>query len=108
MSSLSQRNKRARPVVSCLRCREKKLKCDRVDPCENCVKAGSVDCAYNQHPGPVPRAKRIQLTTDIPQHSDQNANSIGIIEDVQQRLARVEELLAIRNASSDPLIQNSW
>jgi hypothetical protein len=33
---------------------------------------------------------------------------IGVLEDVQQRLARVEELLAIQNGSSDLSIQNPW
>lgn len=104
MSSLSQHNKRARPVVSCLRCREKKLKCDRVEPCENCIKAGhGADCTYNQNPESAPKAKRVQVTPELAKRSDQ---SIGIIEDVQQRLARVEELLAIRSSSG--LSQNSW
>ena len=30
--------KRARPTVSCFECRRKKLKCDRVQPCCQCVK----------------------------------------------------------------------
>lgn len=108
MSSLSERNKRARPVVSCLRCREKKLKCDRVDPCENCIKAGHADCTYNPQPGSVARAKRTRLSPDVAMRKDEKTTGIGIIEDVQQRLTRVEELLAIRNSSSDQLIQNFW
>ena len=40
--------KRPRPVVSCLRCRAKKLKCDRITPCENCTKAEIAEpCTYN-------------------------------------------------------------
>ncbi|KAJ5347507.1 uncharacterized protein N7506_000760 [Penicillium brevicompactum] len=105
MSLLSQGNKRARPVVSCLRCREKKLKCDRADPCENCNKAGQSDCTYNQHPESIPRAKRIQLAPEIAKRPEER--EIGIIEDVQQRLARVEELLAIRDSRDLPT-QNSW
>lgn len=44
--------KRPRPVVSCLRCREKKLKCDRLLPCQNCTKTpgGSAECTYNHDP----------------------------------------------------------
>lgn len=34
------RNKRARPTISCLECRRKKLKCDREKPCMQCKKAG--------------------------------------------------------------------
>ncbi|KAG0648014.1 Fusarisetin A cluster transcription factor fsa6 [Hyphodiscus hymeniophilus] len=35
--------KRARPTVSCFECRRKKLKCDRVQPCSQCVKARRED-----------------------------------------------------------------
>lgn len=34
------RNKRARPPISCLECRRKKLRCDRVQPCMQCKKGG--------------------------------------------------------------------
>ena len=107
MNSSQARNKRARPVVSCLRCRDKKLKCDRVDPCENCIKAGHrADCTYNQHPESTPKPKRIQLNPEVAK--PQVKGGVGVLEDVQQRLARVEELLAIRNGSSDLSIQNLW
>lgn len=106
---LSQSRKRARPVVSCLRCREKKLKCDRVDPCENCIKAGHrADCMYNQHPTELPsKPKRVQLTGDVLGNGPKGASS-GIIEDLQQRLTRVEDLLADRLVNeSDVSIPNS-
>ncbi|RHZ57500.1 uncharacterized protein CDV56_108101 [Aspergillus thermomutatus] len=86
----TQPRKRPRPVISCIRCRQKKLKCDRVIPCENCSKARcSSSCAFYQRPGSssnansMPAPKRIHL-------------GVGIIEDLQQRLARVEELISIR------------
>lgn len=34
------RNKRARPPISCLECRRKKLRCDRIQPCLQCKKGG--------------------------------------------------------------------
>ncbi|KAJ5308851.1 hypothetical protein N7508_004230 [Penicillium antarcticum] len=109
---ISQSRKRARPVVSCLRCREKKLKCDRVDPCENCIKAGHrANCAYNQHPTELPsKPKRVQLNIDASGNSEQlNGVGIGIIEDLQQRLARVEGLLAGQSANVPAVsTQNSW
>ncbi|KAJ5623853.1 hypothetical protein N7510_000162 [Penicillium lagena] len=94
--------KRPRPVVSCLRCREKKLKCDRVAPCQNCTKAGCpAVCFY--HPGaPFPtlsQAKRTRLEDDIHRERDLQPESrhgaaIGIIEDLQQRVIRLEEQLS--------------
>ncbi|KAI9699963.1 MAG: hypothetical protein M1836_002497 [Candelina mexicana] len=44
--------KRARPVLSCIECRRKKLKCDRSLPCGQCRKAGfAAQCTYNKYEG---------------------------------------------------------
>ncbi|OKP14290.1 hypothetical protein PENSUB_53 [Penicillium subrubescens] len=103
---ISPSRKRPRPVVSCLRCREKKLKCDRAAPCQNCCKAGCrAECTYNQHPssGSVPKAKRVRIPTegyetDQPSQSQPSQSRLGtgIIEDLQQRVVKLEELLAVR------------
>ncbi|KAJ5820485.1 hypothetical protein N7474_006076 [Penicillium riverlandense] len=95
--------KRPRPVVSCLRCREKKLKCDRVAPCQNCIKAGCpAGCFYD--PGApfhsLSQAKRTRHDDDIHRERDLQPGSrhgaaIGIIEDLQQRVIRLEEQLSI-------------
>lgn len=46
--------KRARPTKSCLECRRKKLKCDRLQPCMQCKKLGrEAHCTYaNASSGP--------------------------------------------------------
>jgi Fungal specific transcription factor domain/Fungal Zn(2)-Cys(6) binuclear cluster domain len=45
--------KRPRPVISCLSCRKKKLKCDRSLPCQQCVKGGrATSCSFQ--PGQEP------------------------------------------------------
>ncbi|KAH9892327.1 fungal-specific transcription factor domain-containing protein [Xylariomycetidae sp. FL2044] len=45
--------KRNRPPVSCLLCRTRKVKCDRQQPCERCIKSGEANfCEY------APRAAR--------------------------------------------------
>ncbi|PWY70804.1 hypothetical protein BO94DRAFT_539687 [Aspergillus sclerotioniger CBS 115572] len=131
--------KRPRPVVSCLRCRKKKLKCDRLLPCENCSRAGCpTDCVFHSD-GMVdglpdlPGAKRVQLDpspfpplssdsradpvarprsgpsgpSGRPGQSGQSGQSgIGLLEDFQQRLAYIEEYLALKplsHAYSGPL-----
>ncbi|KAL3480996.1 hypothetical protein BJX99DRAFT_194771 [Aspergillus californicus] len=99
--SADQGRKRPRPVISCLRCREKKLKCDRVSPCENCAKV-SADCVFQ--PGSGVPSKRLRLAVPSQGSSGDQGNAessgggggIGIIEDLQQRLKRVEQLLGIR------------
>lgn len=38
---------RPRPIVSCLSCRSRKLKCDREQPCQQCMRAGRAStCSY--------------------------------------------------------------
>jgi len=56
---------RPRPIVSCLACRSRKLKCDREQPCQQCMRAGRAStCSYatgaggspsdtTKHSGPV-------------------------------------------------------
>ena len=120
---ISPSRKRPRPVVSCLRCREKKLKCDRAVSCQNCRKAGCrAECTYNQHPqssDSLPRAKRVHLPvegegTEQQDQKSQSQPGKGIIEDLQQRVAKLEELLAGRPHTGtfgqmrDALVQGSW
>ena len=89
MDELNPR-KRPRPVVSCLRCRDKKLKCDRTSPCENCVKAQIADsCTYQRGLNVVSK--------ESPSVSSANVNA-NVVEDLQSRLAKVEELLGIQNS----------
>lgn len=43
--------RRNRKAVSCVSCREKKIKCDRVVPCNQCIKRGEQDqCRIEQRP----------------------------------------------------------
>ncbi|KAE8366615.1 hypothetical protein BDV27DRAFT_125068 [Aspergillus caelatus] len=106
----TQPRKRPRPVISCLRCREKKLKCDRVTPCENCAKAGCpAGCVYNQGSNSVSKAKRVRLSSTTfdqqgaPRGESGGGAGIGIIEDLQQRVLRLEERLSLgsRVANTD-------
>lgn len=87
----SSSRKRPRPVVSCLRCRDKKLKCDRTAPCENCVKASTANtCTYNRN-GVSPA--KVEQGHSTPSASSYAA--IGSLEDLQARMAKVEELLGV-------------
>ncbi|KAJ5656853.1 hypothetical protein N7507_008803 [Penicillium longicatenatum] len=118
----SQSRKRPRPVVSCLRCREKKLKCDRVAPCQNCVRGGfEAQCTYHQQPDSVgpqhsqPKPKRAKLAeANAPDRTLSMGPSIGIIEDLQQRVLKLESLHAVRPRADnfspirDASVQDSW
>ncbi|KAF2872338.1 hypothetical protein BDV95DRAFT_380719 [Massariosphaeria phaeospora] len=42
--------RRDKPILSCLACRQRKLKCDRQQPCKACVDRGlSLSCTYARH-----------------------------------------------------------
>jgi len=44
--------KRPRPVKSCLSCRSRKLKCDREQPCSQCIRTNRAEqCDYDEHAG---------------------------------------------------------
>lgn len=104
-----QPRKRPRPIISCIRCRNKKLKCDRAAPCQNCIKARcSASCTYHNPPetsDSLPRTKRIQLgnsadADDEPSGSPDvgRAAGLGIIEDLQKRVSILEEALSADNS----------
>ncbi|RYC53732.1 hypothetical protein CHU98_g12476, partial [Xylaria longipes] len=50
--SSEQQQPQKKPPLSCTSCRARKLKCDKQDPCRNCVRSGS-ECVF-------PARKRIQ------------------------------------------------
>jgi len=48
------RRPRPRPVVSCVRCRRRKIKCDRLIPCQQCKSTGhDRQCSYSTRPKPT-------------------------------------------------------
>jgi hypothetical protein len=84
----SNPRKRPRPVVSCLRCRNKKLKCDRATPCQNCIKASIADtCTYDPD-GHI-------LAKEVAPVAATTATASSL-EDLQRRMAAVEELLGVK------------
>lgn len=46
-------------LYSCLQCKHRKVKCDRVDPCLNCQKAGA-ECVYRTPPPPQRKKRKHQ------------------------------------------------
>jgi Fungal Zn(2)-Cys(6) binuclear cluster domain len=103
----SESRKRPRPVVSCLRCRDKKLKCDRLLPCESCTKAGCTSqCKYTDHQSnKSARTSPALLTPQSPvavnkKHDGNHPSSgLGLIEDLRLRVSKLEEMLALSTPS---------
>ncbi|EXJ88332.1 hypothetical protein A1O1_05262 [Capronia coronata CBS 617.96] len=136
--SLSQLTaiKRPRPVISCLECRRKKLKCDRTYPCRQCLKIGRPGrCEYQAGQEPElntayaaawttankrPRLDREPSEGLADNASDARRNSFleqerreprrllyspapaagGVIEDLQERIARLEQALLAQDRQS--------
>ncbi|KAL1989020.1 hypothetical protein VTN96DRAFT_5783 [Rasamsonia emersonii] len=72
--------KRNRIPLSCAPCRQRKLKCNRANPCENCVKRGDApSCTYAQ-PGTRKKNTLNQNTSNSP-------------DDMQNRIDRLESLV---------------
>lgn len=103
-----QSAKRPRPVVSCLNCRRKKLKCDRRLPCEKCVKSGKVaNCAYlpGQEPVVNDTADAIgnkRQRTDAPSPSTTSAVTPAKFEDLYVRVQQLEKALKAQPAPASP------
>ena len=111
--------KRPRPILSCLQCKRKKLKCDRQNPCIQCLKNGrSTQCSYSDFPSSNPSSQTYEviesgrpakmarptqvdehrdhfaLPTSISMHPSAAVVKVGVIEDLQERVQRLEHQLA--------------
>ncbi|KAA8571067.1 hypothetical protein EYC84_000426 [Monilinia fructicola] len=100
-----------------LLCREKKLKCDRLLPCQNCTKTpgGSAECTYNHDPtksipksrpsttSPGARTPDLKNTPNLGNHVNiiQGNGGVGVVEELQSRVARLEELLQVSGRLSN-------
>ena len=69
----------SRPTYSCVRCADRKVKCDRQRPCSACVKH-NVDCVYNASQPPRKRHQRVktQILTDRLRHYEALFQEQGI------------------------------
>ncbi|KAL9080803.1 MAG: hypothetical protein Q9157_000499 [Trypethelium eluteriae] len=69
----------SRPTYSCIRCANRKVKCDRQRPCSACVKH-NVDCVFNPSQPVRKRHKRVkvQILTDRLKHYETLLQERGI------------------------------
>lgn len=94
--------KRPRPVISCLNCRRKKLRCSRTFPCDKCIRSGRRDeCQYA--PGQEPTgndhiedellkpSKKLRLSAAEP--SATLEASVSLLDDLQVRVQQLEKSL---------------
>ncbi|PVH73003.1 hypothetical protein DL98DRAFT_595443 [Cadophora sp. DSE1049] len=73
--------RRDKPQLSCSTCRQKKLKCDRVKPCSNCIKRGLPDsCDFakqTSRPRPSNVQDRVQQLEEIVRSLLNSQSSLG-------------------------------
>ncbi|KAK6447487.1 hypothetical protein FP744_10003737 [Trichoderma asperellum] len=69
--------KRRRPPLSCEQCRKRKIRCDRTQPCANCVKSNIPSCTYAPYHVPAWRAKKMDamMTTTRESAADGNGKA---------------------------------
>jgi hypothetical protein len=101
--------KRPRPVISCLACRKKKLKCDRLLPCQQCLKGGRAQsCEYAAGQEPDLR-ENVQdasntATPTPPFRFEGSANRAGPgsrqVDDLLERLRSLEQALHRQQSDS--------
>jgi hypothetical protein len=81
-------------VLSCNDCRRRKLKCDRLAPCDRCIKGGVADsCAYGSgvhsvargEPHERPGKKRRKVASSTHEEQFASENESDVFEQVSQR-----------------------
>ncbi|KAI9926498.1 hypothetical protein ASPWEDRAFT_692626 [Aspergillus wentii DTO 134E9] len=66
MMMRSSRAPKARPSSSCIPCRNRKVKCNRLDPCETCISRGVAnECKYSANDEDRQSIAQAELITDL-------------------------------------------
>ncbi|KAL1986969.1 hypothetical protein VTN96DRAFT_5125 [Rasamsonia emersonii] len=81
-----------RPQQSCIKCRERKVKCDRAKPCRACCSRGlQSECEYNTN-----NEDRFQI------------NQADIIENLRREVNRLKRRLACGAVNKSPQRLGDW
>jgi len=89
--------RRQRAILSCNDCRRRKLRCDRLDPCNRCIKGGIADsCAYGPGAHGTPSeerrghsAKRIRKiigrrqTSNVAESLHESGSEVSVLESTE-------------------------
>lgn len=101
-----------RPTYSCIRCADRKVKCDRQRPCSACVKY-NLDCVFNSSQPPRKRQRQVkdQILTDRLRHYEALFQEHGIDQsklpdtsdsEPRRRLSRNEVMIPRQLQSHNP------
>ncbi|KAH1311806.1 hypothetical protein KXX47_005355 [Aspergillus fumigatus] len=121
MEKSNRRKRPSTPHLSCELCRERKIKCDKVDPCNNCVSAGVVCIPVHRprlprgvharrarpmSPTFVPPRAPTPVAGPVPSEKKQTDHSSGAVaavdDDLRRRVHRLEAVVnSMRAAMQD-------
>jgi hypothetical protein len=92
----------SRPIYSCVRCSDRKVKCDRQNPCAACVKH-NVDCIYNHNPSHLARKRHRQAQDyaliDRLKHYEVLLQELGIDPELRGKATPTAEAAPLPQAS---------
>ncbi|KAH8879010.1 hypothetical protein GQ53DRAFT_834507 [Thozetella sp. PMI_491] len=60
--------RRNRPALSCIQCRSRKVRCDRNEPCNSCLKSKILNCTYEEARRPKAKYWKLPATKADPWH----------------------------------------
>ena len=92
----SQLKNQTTPQLSCELCRERKIKCDKLEPCSNCISAGVVCVPVHRLRLPRGRHARRSGRTMSPVSAGRVRpayTSVAMDEDLNKRIQRLEALV---------------
>lgn len=99
--------KRNRAALSCTLCRERKVKCDRVIPCQQCIKRGDAEHCHLDPAkrGPAKPTTQAKRDSSHREHSQSNpsmpdVSSANEVDTIKARLAQLEQALAQQQGGS--------
>ncbi|KAF7597157.1 hypothetical protein BBP40_009496 [Aspergillus hancockii] len=117
MEKRTQRKRPQTPHLSCELCRERKVKCDKVDPCTNCVSAGAVCVAVHRPRLPrgvhARRSRRVSTTpapvvsaeAPMGRQIDVSSSTVAAGDDLKERIHRLETLVnSMRSSTTSPCL----
>lgn len=91
LTSSGQPGQQDLPHLSCQLCRDRKVKCDKLDPCSNCASAGVICVPI--HRLRLPRGRHAPRAGKASGPSGNSESRHAIDDDLKSRVGRLEVLV---------------
>ncbi|KAF2739228.1 hypothetical protein EJ04DRAFT_540871 [Polyplosphaeria fusca] len=94
--------RRRRPALSCVRCRQRKTRCDRTQPCAHCV-ASKVQCTYTVYSNEPPAPGSSDSTTSPSTHRPSPPPQARVEHNASARIHTFDPNVSTSSSASDAL-----